>query len=370
MRFIDEAALEEIALGAAVLGTGGGGDPRLGMLIARQAIRQYGPVAIVDPTEVPADAFVVPVSMMGAPAVAKEKLPSIHPLGPILEAFQDAHRRTLTHVMSAEIGGIAALIPIAAAAQLGAPLVDADMMGRAFPQLPMLLSSILGLPASPMVMGDEWGNTVVIRGIDDRHTERLARTACIEMGASALMALSAVGGERLREVVVSGTVSLAQRIGAEVRAAQEAHLDPVEAVLEHTRGIRLFDGKVTDVEARTLGGFTRLTAVLGGLGEHAGAEFTLGSQNEHLVVSVRDDARERPLAMTPDLIMVLDTITGEAVTTEQLRFGARVSVVAAPCDERYRSPGALDVVGPRGFGYDLDYVPVEELAAQGSGVSL
>ena len=370
MRYIDEAALEEIALGAAVLGTGGGGDPRLGMLIARQAIKEHGPVALVESSEVPADAFVVPVSMMGAPAVAKEKLPSMHPLGPILEAFQDAHGRTLTHVMSAEIGGIAALIPIAAAARLGVPLLDADMMGRAFPQLPMLLSSILGLPASPMVMGDEWGNTTVIRGINDLHTERLARTTCIEMGASALMALSAVGGDRLRDVIVPGTVSLAERIGAAVRAAQSAHLDPVEAVLEHTRGLRLFDGKVTDVETRTAGGFTRLSAEVAGLGENTGVAFTLSSQNEHLVASVRANAgSERPLVTTPDLIMVLDTVTGEAVTTEQLRFGARVSVVAAPCDERYRSPGALEVVGPRGFGYDLDYLPVEELATERAGVA-
>src|SRR5690606_37781771 len=116
----------------------------------------------------------------------------MHPLAAILEAFARAHGRAATHVMPAEIGGIAALIPVAAAAILKVPMVDADMMGRAFPQLPMLLSSILGVSASPMVMGDEWGNTVVLRGIDDEHTERIARTVCVEMGASALMALSAV----------------------------------------------------------------------------------------------------------------------------------------------------------------------------------
>ena len=39
MRLLTEKNIEDIALGAAVLGTGGGGDPYIGMLMARQAIR-------------------------------------------------------------------------------------------------------------------------------------------------------------------------------------------------------------------------------------------------------------------------------------------------------------------------------------------
>lgn len=365
MRWIDEDMLDEIAIGAAILGTGGGGDPQLGLLIARQAIREHGPVALVSADDVPDDAFVVPFSMMGAPAVAKEKLPSMHPVEPILEAFAAAHGRRATHLMPAEIGGIAALIPIAAAAALQLPMVDADMMGRAFPQLPMLLSTFYGVPASPLAMGDEWGNTVVFRGIDNHHTERLARTACVEMGASALMALSAVAGSGLRPAVVEGTVSLAQRIGAAVRAAQRGHTDPVEASLGEIAGYRLFTGKVIDVESRTSGGFTRLAATVSGLDADEGRTLTVRSQNEHLIALVSDaGAPERPVAITPDLIMVLDTASGEAVTTEQLRFGARVTIIAAPCDPRYREPDALAVVGPAGFGYDVEYIPVEKLAVE------
>ena len=46
MRLLTEENIENIALGAAVLGTGGGGDPYIGMLMARQAIRTYGPVEL------------------------------------------------------------------------------------------------------------------------------------------------------------------------------------------------------------------------------------------------------------------------------------------------------------------------------------
>jgi len=46
MRLLTEKNIEDIALGAAVLGTGGGGDPYIGMVMARQAIRDYGPVEL------------------------------------------------------------------------------------------------------------------------------------------------------------------------------------------------------------------------------------------------------------------------------------------------------------------------------------
>jgi hypothetical protein len=64
------------------------------------------------------------------------------------------------------------------------------------------------------------------------------------------------------------------------------------------------------------------------------------------------------VASVPDLICVLDTESGEPVTTETLRYGLRVSVVAAPCDSRWRSPEGLELAGPAYFGYDHDYVPV------------
>nr|WP_309240158.1 DUF917 family protein [Actinomadura sp. J1-007] len=67
MREIGPDQLEDMARGAGILGTGGGGDPYIGRLLAQQAIREHGPVTVVDIDEVPADATVIAVSAMGAP---------------------------------------------------------------------------------------------------------------------------------------------------------------------------------------------------------------------------------------------------------------------------------------------------------------
>ncbi|WP_332307709.1 hypothetical protein [Saccharopolyspora erythraea] len=79
-------------------------------------------------------------------------------------------------------------------------------------------------------------------------------------------------------------------------------------------------------------------------------------QNEHLVAE-RDGT---VLASVPDLICVLDYDAGEAVTTESLRYGQRVAVIAAPADPRWHSPAGLEVAGPRYFGYDIDPVRVTQ----------
>ncbi len=73
LRTIHAEDLEDIAIGGAVLGTGGGGDPCVGKLMAQEAIRRHGPVKLVDVEALAHDALVVPVCMMGAPTVMTEK---------------------------------------------------------------------------------------------------------------------------------------------------------------------------------------------------------------------------------------------------------------------------------------------------------
>lgn len=73
MRTIGVDEINDIALGASLLGAGGGGDPYIGRLMAMQAVKECGPVTLIEPDEVPDDAFIAPCAMMGAPTVMTEK---------------------------------------------------------------------------------------------------------------------------------------------------------------------------------------------------------------------------------------------------------------------------------------------------------
>lgn len=364
MRLIDAQAIEDIALGAAILGTGGGGDPYIGKLLAIHALRQHGPVRLVSVDEVEDDALVAHSAMMGAPTVTVEKLPSGTEVVRAFEALQTYLGRRLGYTVCAEAGGLNSTIPFVVAARLGIPVVDADGMGRAFPELQMVTPTLWNIPATPMALADEKGNSVILTSPTNLWAERLARAVTIEMGSTAMLAGYSMTGRQLRESMVPGTLSKVEHIGRSLREARAAHRDPIRAVLEVTTGLELFRGKVADVRRRTERGFARGEARLLGIDADAGRTLTVAFQNEHLVAE-RDG---QVVASVPDLIAMLDVETGLPITTESLRYGFRVAVLGIPCDARWRTPAGLGLVGPGYFGYAIEYVPVERrLASAASG---
>ncbi|MFG3442242.1 DUF917 domain-containing protein [Nonomuraea sp. NPDC047897] len=350
---IDLGDVEDLARGCAVLGTGGGGDVRTGALAARRAIEEYGAVPLVRPRDLAGDALVVPLSGIGAPTVSHEMIHGEEEPRRIAEEVERIFGRPPDAVMSSEIGGANGVAPVAWAAQLGLPLLDADGMGRAFPEVQMVSMYVAGLPADLVIMADVAGNVVTIRPVDGLWSERLARAVCVAAGSHALMADYVLTAERANGALIEGTVSRALAIGRATVGVAE----PLRALRDELGAARLISGKLTDVERRTTGGFVRGTATIEGTGGDRGRRLTLELQNENLVAV--EEGRVR--AMVPDLITVVDTETAAAIQTEALRYGQRVTVLAWPCDPLWRTPKGLETAGPRAFGYDLDYAPVEEL---------
>jgi hypothetical protein len=356
MRLIDEQAVEHIALGAAVLGTGGGGNPYLGTLMARAAIRRYGPVELYTLDEMDDDDLVVPSAGMGAPTVTVEKMPNGENNVRAFKALEQYLGKPIKATMSIEAGGGNSISPMYVATRLGIPMLDCDGMGRAFPEIQMVTMTIHGISATPMALSDERGNIVFMETVDNRWTETLARTVTIDMGAASAIALYAATVGQLKEAAVTGTITQAEQIGQTIRRARIEEDNPVDTICKAVNGFLLFRGKIADIQRRTTGGFARGDAHLSGIDEHAGKTCLINFQNEHLIAKVDDEFK----ATVPDLIAVLDIDTGEPITTEMLRYGMRVAVIAFPCSEKWRTPKGLELVGPRYFGYDTDYVPVEE----------
>lgn len=351
---LDQESLQAIARGAAILGTGGGGDPHIGLLMALQAIEMHGPARLVSLEDLPEDGLLLPCGMMGAPTVSIEKIDNGSEGGRLRERVEEVFGKPIVALMSSEIGGSNALLPICWAAQLSLPVLDADGMGRAFPELPQVSMHVAGISPSPAFLTDERGNVLVTTAASGEWLERIHRRVTIEMGGSAATAEYILTVGQAKTAVILGSVSLAHRIG---RTIMDATFDPMGALIEELRAYRLIDGKVTDVERNTTGGFVFGSAIVEGLREHAGRLLRIEIQNENLAVLEEG----RVLASVPDLIAVLDSEIAEAIPTERLRYGQRVTVIAFPCDPIWRSAGGLAVAGPQAFGYDFDYEPVESL---------
>jgi len=346
---LDIEHLPVLARGCAVMGGGGGGDPLIGVLMAREAIAEHGPVPLVDLDDLPDDGLVMPCGLVGAPTVMIEKLENGGEGARLAQEVEALCGRPVTAVMPFEIGGSNGLIPLTWAARLGLPYVDADGMGRAFPTMPQLTMHLAGVPATPCVLVDERLNTLVIRTDDADWTEWLVRANAAAFGGAGVAALYLMTVETARRATVRRSVSRALALGA---AMLRAEADPVAAVVSAVDGIELIRGKVVDVERTTSGGFVHGSAVV----HDAQAEdrfVRLEIQNENLV-AIEDGAVR---ACVPDVITVLDVHSGEAVVTERLRYGQQVSVVAFPVDPVWRTAEGLAVAGPAAFGYDFAYVP-------------
>ncbi|WP_327092898.1 DUF917 domain-containing protein [Nonomuraea sp. NBC_01738] len=362
--------LHDLAEGAAVLGTGGGGDPYIGRLLVERELAAGRRVRVIGADELPEGALVLPSSMMGAPTVFVEKLPSGGGNAAAFRALEEHLGRTAYAVMPTECGGLNSMIPLMLGAQLGLPVVDADGMGRAFPELQMQTFGVLGVSGSPMAIASDHGDTCVIQAAGNKRMEQLARALTIQMGGASYISDYPMETAEVRRTSVHGTLSLCRDIGRTLRRARQEHADPFAALTAmltgtiYSHGVVLFQGKVIDVERRTIDGFARGRAVLAAL-DAPDDLLEITFQNEHLVA--RRDGRV--VAIVPDLICTLDTGTGAPVPTESLAYGQRLTVYGISTPAIMRTPGALACFGPAGFGLSDPYTPLEDLnlAATGSG---
>jgi DUF917 family protein len=354
-RPVSLAEIESLAIGAWILGTGGGGSPYLALLNMRALYREGHVVSLMDPADLADDDLVAIVSNMGAPLVGQERLTDPRTIHAAVQMMEEYLGRRFRAVMSLEIGGGNAIQPFMAAALLGLPVVDGDTMGRAFPEAQMTSFAIHDLPMYPLTLADVRDNAVIVaRAASWKWMERISRRACVEVGSIAATCKAPRTGKEVKECGILYSTSKAIRLGQTVQAARRAHADPIQAVIGAEGGRLLFSGKISDVSRRTTEGFLRGTAAIDGLDQFRGHGFALAFQNE-FAVGWLDGV---PRVTTPDLICVMDTGSGEAIGTETLRYGQRVSVVALPAPPILLTPKGLEHVGPRAFGYDLDFVSV------------
>jgi DUF917 family protein len=354
-REIERDELEPLATGAWILGAGGGGNPYLSYLNLRALYDEGVRVSLLDPTALADDDRVAIVASMGAPLVGQERLSDPRFAAKPLRAMEAYLRCPFRAVMAVEIGGANAFRPLLVAGVTGLAVVDADSMGRAFPEGQMTSFAIAGLPTLSAALSDIRDNEVIIsRAESAKWMERTSRRICAEWGSVAATCRGPRTGREIKDHGIHYTTTKAIRLGRVVADARRRRDDPVAALAEAERGVVLFRGKVLDIDRRTTEGFLRGRARLEGLDGDRGSRLELEFQNE-FAAAWRDGT---VVVTTPDIICVMDSDTGEAIGTEMIRYGQRVSVVVLPAPGVFLTPKGLEHVGPRAFGYDFDYTTV------------
>lgn len=349
--YVDSKSINAIAIGGAVLGSGGGGDPYVGRLMTQQSMNESGGVNVIDIESLPDDALILPIAMMGAPTVMIEKFPSGNEFAQLIPMIERMLTKPVSAILCIEAGGLNSTIPFAAASKLGLPIIDGDAMGRAFPELQMVTFTLGGISATPMAMVDEKGNGCNYETISNVWTEKLARAITIEMGGCAMCSLYPVSAKQCKDYLIKGSISLIHHIGSII---EKNGFKAYEILVKELNGKHLFKGRVRDVERRMEGGYNKGIVKLEGVDDFANREAKVDFQNEFLVATEGDNV----LATTPDLICMFDANTGSPVTAETIKYGLAVNVLGLPCDPIWQSEKAIEMVGPRYFKYDIDYKPL------------
>jgi DUF917 family protein len=351
MRQFTADDLESLSLGSAVLGSGGGGDTTYAQMMVKHQLEQYGPINVISVDELKTEDLVVPISLMGAPLITSERIINGQELENLIETIDKRLNLKTTVLMGAEIGGANAFTPLLIAAKLGLPVLDADMIGRAFPELQMSSCYLQNLKATPAVVADCLGNTTMIETSDAQTLEKIARSITVAMGSSSAVGFYFMNGLQAKQAVIPDTFSLAINIGSEIKKAVEQGLDPTEVMHHKFKAVILGRGTLIDIDQSIQGGFlTGSVTILSDFGK-----IKLFYQNEYLLAC----KNKRPLASTPDLLVIMEEISGTPISSETLRYGLQVALIAIPAHSIWQTSQGLSLVGPRIFGYNIDYKPIQ-----------
>ena len=292
---------------------------------------------------------------------AKQQLPTIPSAQTAAFQALSAHiGKKFDAVVRSEAAG-ATLTALAMAAELGVPIVDACKAGRARPEGSQSIQWINDIPTTPVAYASRWGDIVLLdKVVDGYRQEDLGRALAVASGGL-VSAATAMAAKDLERGVISGSVSEAILFGRTVREAREQGRDPIPALIKAAKGYRLFQGIVTASEDRGEGGFSWSNVEIRGTNEFTGHTYKVYVKNEN-IVSWLDGV---PDAMSPDSIANLDPKTGDTINPPTLGsyvVGQEVVLVGWPnAPRQWRTPKGIEAFGPRHFGFDFDYVPIEEL---------
>lgn len=270
--------------------------------------------------------------------------------------------RSFDATFSAEAGQFVG--SLLTAARLNVPLIDGDPSARCLPEVQMSPFNLLGgITRAPLAGETPYGDIFIIPKVrDERRVEELMRALAIASGGGVDIAGNALPGAVLKRYLAPGFLSDAGRLGRAAREALAAGKDPVMAIVAASHGYLLFRGRVTKSDTKGENGFGVTEATLAGTGTFAGQHYRIFNKNENMI-AWRDGKLD---AAAPDIIAAVDPRTGWSMrgsidTIGGFVVGQNLAIVGIPAVALWRMPAMIAEVAPRDFGFDVDYVPIEQL---------
>lgn len=358
MQRLTRQNLEDILLGAVILGAGGGGEIEEGRVMIEMALAAGKTFDLVSLDEVPDDALICTPYLLGAisPLSAEEEQMydglATSDMDPMLQAYAEfqAHLgQEFYGTTPCELGGSNTAAAFFPAVMNGHKIIDADPAGRAVPEITHSTYYLAGLPAAPIYAVNEFGESFLIDKVkDDQRAETLVRALC-QVSRNTIAAIDhALPMHDLRDVLIPGTISKAMTLGALCRQAMDENADVAATVAAAGEGKVIFRGAVSSVHYASEKGFTVGQVCL----SHNDQTVTISVKNENMACWLDNKA----VATIPDLICFFDTNTGAPVANPDVIEGQNIAIVILPAPAAFTSAKGLAAFGPTYAGIAAAFV--------------
>ena len=248
------------------------------------------------------------------------------------------------------------------AAERNIPILDAGITGRAVPEVQQSIPWISGIASIPTAIVTPWGDEIVIKNaIDEYRVEDLSRAIAVASGGDAVITMTPMNGQQIKYAALKNNLTEAIKYGKVTREAVESNNDPIDALLKASSGYKLFQGLVTKSDEKGDRGFNWIDVVISGTDDFTGKTYEVFVKNENIIGWLDGEID----AMSPDYIYNLDPKTGESIVSKagigSYPIGKEVVLIGLPSADQWRSEMGIKLMGPKHFGFDFDFTPIEEL---------
>jgi uncharacterized protein len=367
VRSLTKENLEDIMTGCAFMGSGGGGNPEGSLKRIYDDLNAGLVFGLMPVEELGADDYAAsPFGVAStAPKTPEEqaryaKLPRIQ--GTAGEAAMRLLERKINKKLKAslagEIGSANVANALSVGARMGIPTLDADLIGRSAPQINQMTLVSAGISILPAALATQFGDEMVLEKVlDPSRIEEVIRVISTVSLAVSVAAASISGSvARTPDALVVGSISHAEIIGKAFRAAVQSKEDPIAAVTAAGKGFRIFEGTISDFSWKDQAGHLLGDVKIMGTGPYRDSAFRIWYMNESIMAWKND----QPAITPPDLIITIRRNTGEALPNPHYEKGDQVVVISFPAPAPLRTPAGLASFGPKHFGFDLPYIPIEQ----------
>lgn len=379
----NQTDIADFVNGLAAMGTGGGGGRIVPAIeLMENDLASNGPFQVVDIDEIDPDSWTVAVAGLGGrPPDQGPSEAELHQLGLIEPRYTRYELLTAAVQELGEYAGVpvAAIVPgelgtgntptpMIVGRRLGIPTVDGDYAGRAIPEIGQTVPDVLGRKSWPFSFVDRWGNVIIVKeAVSPAMVDRIGRMMCLAGYGGVSFAGFLMRASEVKDAFVRGTLSRARSIGHAGRTTEGTGRDVAAAMASAAGGWVLFTGTVnrSEREDREAYMFGYGTHVIDGTDEFNGREARVWYKNEHHV-SWLDG---KPFVTSPDCLALIDLDRRQALPNGAVEPGQHVSLIGWPANPAHRTQRGVEVLGPRHFGFDIDFVPIEDRVASASGTN-